>query len=412
MKPVHFKKLRSGYTTGACAAAAAKGATLLLLEQKTVRDVTIGLPGGGSATFQLHGQAFNSEIASCFVIKDAGDDPDITNGAELHAAVSLSPHEGEGIVQIAGGIGIGKMTKPGLAVAPGEWAINPVPRRMIEQAIREAFSLLPAPQPPVAAKVTISIPDGEERAKKTLNARLGIIGGLSILGTTGIVKPISAKAWTDTIDAALDVARACACPTVVLSTGRTSEMAAQRAYWNRGTGTRNQGPGTGERGPGSRDNRMILPVPDPTSHVPVFLPVPGPRSHVPSLPEEAYIMMGDHVAYALQACQKRGFHHPIVACQFAKLLKIACGHPNTHAAASELDLATLRTWAEQAHLAPELVQMISGANTAREIAVTSRFDPTLTGLVSRMAEQAAATHAPGIMAGFLLCGYDGVVHQT
>lgn len=405
MKPVHFKKLRSGYTTGACAAAAAKGATLLLLGQKTVRDVTIELPGGGSATFQLHGQAFNSEVASCFVIKDAGDDPDITNGAELHAAVSLSPHEGEEIIQIAGGTGIGKVTKPGLAVAPGEWAINPVPRMMIKQAVREAFLHVPGPRSLVPVQVTISIPDGEERAKKTLNARLGIIGGLSILGTTGIVKPISAKAWTDTIDAALDVARACACPTVVLSTGRTSEMAAQRAYWNRGTGT-------GDRGTGTRDNRIILPVPNPPSHIPEFLPVPDPTSHVPALSEEAFIMMGDHVAYALQACQKRGFHHPIVACQFAKLLKIACGHPNTHAAASELDLATLRTWAEQAHLAPELVQMISGANTAREIAVTSRFDPTLTGLVSRMAEQAAATHAPGIMAGFLLCGYDGVVHQT
>lgn len=431
MKAVYFKKLRSGYTTGACAAAAAKGATLLLLGQKTVGDVTIELPGGGSATFQLHGQAFNSEVASCFVIKDAGDDPDITNGAELHAAVSLSPHEGKGI-EMAGGTGIGKVTKPGLAVAPGEWAINPVPRMMIEQAVREAFSHVPVSRSLVPVRVTISIPDGEERAKKTLNARLGIIGGLSILGTTGIVKPISAKAWTDTIDAALDVARACACPTVVLSTGRTSEKAAQKILqgpgtgdhkpgtgdWGPGTGdwepgTRDQGPGTRNQELGTGDNRMILPVPGPRSLVPAFSPVPGPRSLVLSrLPEEAYIMMGDHVAYALQACQKRGFHHPIIACQFAKLLKIACGHPNTHAAASELDLATLRTWAERAHLAPGLVQVISGANTAREIAITTRFDPTIIGLVSRMAEQAAATHAPGIMARFLLCGYDGVVHQT
>lgn len=379
MKQAH-PPLRSGYTTGACAAAAAKGATLLLRGQKAVEEISIGLPGGDTASFQLHGQTFTPEAASCFVIKDAGDDPDITNGAELHAEVSLLHDvltEREEPIQISGGTGIGKVTKPGLAVPPGEWAINPVPRQMIEKAVREAFLPVPGPQSPVPINVIISIPDGEERAKKTLNARLGIIGGLSILGTTGIVRPISAKAWTDTIDAALDVARACGCRTVVLSTGRTSEMAAQKVF-------------------GDGDNTMILPVPGPTS--------PPPR-----LTEEAYIMMGDHVAYALKACLQRGFDRPIIACQFAKLLKIACGHPNTHAAASELDLATLHGWAIEASLSPALVEVISTANTARQIAVSSCYDPALISLVTAKAEKEASQHAPGIEARFLVCAYDGTI---
>ncbi|MGB9079679.1 MAG: cobalt-precorrin-5B (C(1))-methyltransferase CbiD [Desulfuromonadaceae bacterium] len=356
------KLLRSGYTTGACAAAAAKGAALMLVNQAFVPEVTIDLPAGVSATFQLHGQFFSANEAGCFVVKDAGDDPDITNGAEVWATVTANPPrpaitEGENNIIITGGIGIGKVTKPGLAIPPGEWAINPVPRRMIEQAVDAVLSEFNIHYS--TFKIAISIPDGEERAKKTLNARLGILGGLSILGTTGIVRPISAKAWTDTIDAALDVARACGCQTVVLSTGRSSEMAAQK--------------------------------------------------HLVRLPEEAFIMMGDHVAYALRACAMRGFMKPVIACQFAKMLKIACGYENTHAAASELDLAVLREWAEAAHAPRENLAIISHANTAREIAVASGFDRELMELVANRARKAAAVHAPGTRMRPLLCGYDGTV---
>lgn len=356
------KVLRSGYTTGACAAAAAKGAALMLIHQETVREVAIKLPGGDSATFSLHGQTITENSATCYVIKDAGDDPDVTNGAEVHAEVRRNPPQppfakGGSPIIIEGGSGIGKVTKPGLAVPPGEWAINPVPRLMIEQAVGSVLPEFGIQNS--TFNIIISIPDGEQRALKTLNARLGIIGGLSILGTTGIVRPISAKAWTDTIDAALDVAKACGCENVVLSTGRTSELAVQQ--------------------------------------------------HLAALPEEACIMMGDHVAYALQACARRGFMQPVIACQFAKLLKIACGHPNTHAAASELDLATLRGWAVQAGIAHHIISVISQANTAREIAVTCGFDAALMQLVAGRAVQAAALHSPGIAAQPLLCGYDGSV---
>ncbi len=354
------KELRSGYTTGACAAAAAKGAALMLARQEPVSDVTIEMPGGESATFALHGQVFTEKSAACFVIKDAGDDPDVTNGAEVHAEVTSNPPQppfvkGGGEITIVGGTGIGRVTKPGLAVPPGEWAINPVPRRMIKQSVRSVLSEFNLQHSTLC--IIISIPDGEQRARKTLNARLGIIGGLSILGTTGIVRPISAKAWTDTIDAALDVARACGCDNVVLSTGRTSELAAQQ--------------------------------------------------HFPSLPEEACIMMGDHVAYALQACALRGFMQPFIACQFAKMLKIACGYPNTHASASELDLTMLRKWAEAAGSVPEIITLISQANTAREIAVASGFDSKLMRTVVSHAIQAASQHATGITVQPLLCGYEG-----
>jgi cobalt-precorrin-5B (C1)-methyltransferase len=377
------RSLRHGYTTGACAAAAAKGAVQMLVNQAPVTEASIKLPAGVDVTFQLHGQSFSVNHACCFVIKDAGDDPDVTNGAEVWATVSQSPHphpdpplEGEGVILITGGVGIGKVTKPGLAVPPGEWAINPVPRRMIEEAVCGV---------PSTFNIVISIPDGEERAKKTLNQRLGIMGGLSILGTTGIVRPISAKAWTDTIDAALDVAWACGSETVVLSTGRTSEMAAQKFL---------------------KSNPPQSPLVRGEVKAPSLKRGGGGGVDI-FLPEEAFIMMGDHIAYTLRACAMRGFARPVIACQFAKLLKIACGHENTHAAASELDLVTLKGWAEEAGLSSDITAIIASANTAREIAIATGFDMNLTELVTMRAEQAVIAHIPGIAVRFMICGYDG-----
>jgi cobalt-precorrin-5B (C1)-methyltransferase len=372
------KPLRHGYTTGACAAAAAKGAALMLARQEPVKEVTIRLPAGESVTFELHGQEFGPESAACHVVKDAGDDPDVTNGAEVHARVTANLPQppfskGGSNILIEGGAGIGRATKPGLAVAPGEWAINPVPRRMIEEAVRGAF--IPHPSS-LNLNVVISIPDGEERAKKTLNSRLGIVGGLSILGTTGIVRPISAKAWTDTVDSALDVARACGSGTVVLSTGRTSELAAQGFMQNVG------------------------------AHC--YAPNQGVQQYAPTpLPEEAFIMMGDHVAYALAACQKRGFEHPLIACQFAKLLKIACGHENTHAAASELDLAALQLWAKADRRPRHLMDLITRANTAREIIIAGGFDRRLLKLVCRRAHAAVRRFASSLQTEFLVADYAG-----
>jgi len=393
------RKLKSGYTTGACAAAAAKGAALMLQAQRAVDDVEIVLPRGEYARFPLHGQTFTRNSASCFVVKDAGDDPDVTNGAEIHATVTLTcpspPFQKVGNdVQaiIEGGAGIGRVTKPGLAIPMGEWAINPVPRQMITAAVREVFATCRAPDSGQAdtfiPHVAISIPNGEKLAEKTLNARLGIIGGLSILGTTGIVKPVSAAAWTDTIDTAVDVARACGCETVVLSTGRTSELAAQRFFSRTGTAAQ----------PGSRDTSDLVPC--------AQCPVPAEGL---IFPEEAYVMMGDHVGHALRACSGKGVKRIILAGQFAKLLKIACGHEQTHVSSSALDLKNLAGWLGASPRCSRLARFAERANSAREVLDASGNSAPLIRLVCGKTADFAATLVHGAEIKVFLAGYDGEV---
>jgi cobalt-precorrin-5B (C1)-methyltransferase len=358
-------KLRSGYTTGACAAAAVKGAAQMLRDQRLVDEVEITLPSGDTVVFPVCGQLIRSDSASCHVVKDAGDDPDVTDGVEVHASVSIeffTPHR----IVIQGGTGIGRVTKPGLAIPVGEWAINPVPRRMILESVKEVFALRCVP---ATLTVSLSIPDGEERARKTLNERLGIVGGLSILGTTGIVRPISADAWTATIDTAIDVALASGCETVVLSTGRSSEMAAQKYLGHEARGAR----------------------------------------HAKKLAEEAFIMMGDHVGYALRACARKHVKKTVVAGQFAKLVKIACGHEQTHASSSELDLRMLLEWIAATPHASRLAPLLSEAHTAREVLETSGSDSGLIDLVCGRVAEFARKLAPGLNTKVLLAGYDAKV---
>lgn len=293
------KILRSGYTTGACAAAAAKAATSLLLgsafgvqRSEKILQVNIPFPDGSRVTFRVqHSElrTHNSDlVAAASVIKDAGDDPDITNGAEIVATVRSSRSNRDespcgvwskekGFIEIKGGKGVGTVTKPGLAIPVGEPAINPVPRRMIRDAVQEAVRECGSDAPQV--EVTISVPAGEELAKKTLNHRLGIIGGISILGTTGIVRPLSEAAWTATITASFDVAKALGLTEVVISTGRTSEKAHQQKY---------------------------------------------------GLPVEAYAMMGDYTEFSLRDAAKHGFGTVHLCAQWAKMIKIAMGTPQTH----------------------------------------------------------------------------------
>ena len=211
-------KLRTGYTTGACAAAAAKAAATLLCEGVAPDAVEIGLPDGARVRFPVVSAERNGESAQATVRKDAGDDPDITHEAAVVAAVAFA-EEGEE-VRFAAGEGVGTVTKPGLSVPPGEPAINPAPRRMIRAAVREVT--------PRGVRVTLSIPGGRELAARTFNPRLGIEGGLSIIGTTGIVKPFSAPALTASLQCALDVAAACGVRAPVLVPGNIGERAARR----------------------------------------------------------------------------------------------------------------------------------------------------------------------------------------
>ncbi|MGH9223529.1 MAG: cobalt-precorrin-5B (C(1))-methyltransferase, partial [Acidimicrobiales bacterium] len=210
------KGLRTGWTTGTCASAAAKAAAVWLATGTPPAQVEVPLPGGSRVSFPV-ADVDPAVPHRCAVVKDAGDDPDVTNGAHVTAGVAW--HDGSG-VELRGGPGVGVITLPGLGLPVGAPAINPVPARMIRRSVREVTDR------PVA--VTVSVPGGEEMAARTSNARLGIVGGISILGTTGVVRPFSTAAWRASVVQQVDVAAAQGQCHVVLSTGGRTDAAAQR----------------------------------------------------------------------------------------------------------------------------------------------------------------------------------------
>jgi len=312
------KRLRTGFTTGTAAAAAAKAAVGCLLQGLPPREVSVELLTGDRISIPIHSCRRNEDgSAACTVIKDAGDDPDVTHGAEIGAKARIleppPPGTGPSAVFISGGTGVGRITKPGLELPPGEPAINPGPRRMITREVEETLT---AHGTQGSVAVEIFVPRGEDIARKTLNARLGILGGISILGTTGIVRPMSHEAFTATIEAGMSVARACGLNRVVLTTGRRSERFAQ-AHW-------------------------------------------------PDLPEEAFVQIGDFFQESLTRCAAKGFAGATLAVFFGKGLKMAQAAPHTHAAQSRLSLDALAEWALSQTGDPELAERISGCNTARQ----------------------------------------------
>ena len=217
--------LRRGWTTGACATAAARAAFTALLTGEFPDPVEIALPSGARQAFALATSELSGGSARAGVVKDAGDDPDVTHGALVVARVTRGA-PGSGVVFKAG-MGIGTVTRAGLPVPKGEPAINPVPRAMMRAALMEAAALHGVS---ADAEIEISIPGGEKLAERTLNGRLGIVGGLSILGTTGVVVPYSCAAWIDTIHRGIDVARAEGLTHVAGATGSTSEAAVKALY--------------------------------------------------------------------------------------------------------------------------------------------------------------------------------------
>ena len=316
------KPLRNGYTTGTCAAAAAKGAALTLLD-RSPKEVPISLPLGETATIPLSERWSENGVPHCTVVKDGGDDPDVTHGALIGACIKPIPARGKRRggalpVIIKGGTGVGLVTKPGLPVKAGEAAINPIPRKMIRRSIREAFAQdTPSAHYLKQVEVTLFVPEGQALAKKTFNPRLGILGGISILGTTGIVKPFSHQAYRETICYALDIATAAGAREIVLSTGGMSERFA--------------------------------------------------RGQFPPLKEEAFIQMGDYVGYALNQAFKKGFRHITVAAFMGKLSKIAAGSTYTHARSFPLDIELLVSLGKGLHLSGNLLQKISRSITTRGI---------------------------------------------
>ncbi len=193
---VNGKKLRKGYTTGSCAAAASKAAVMMLVSGFVPQSVRIRIPSGEVLELAVGDAALREGEAVCSVVKDGGDDPDITTGLKIFARARLT---GEGGINIKAGEGIGRVTLPGLKAEVGGPAINPVPMQMIVSEVREAAG------EGRGAEIVLSVPGGEEIAKRTYNPRLGIVGGISILGTTGIVVPVSEDAWRDALAAELNV---------------------------------------------------------------------------------------------------------------------------------------------------------------------------------------------------------------
>lgn len=224
LQPIPKGELRWGYSTGACATACTKAALQALLEQEEVAAVTITLPDGEEVLFKIHHCSFSDTQAVCATYKDSGDDPDVTNGAEIAVTVSFG---GAAPVSFLPGEGVGTVTLPGLSVSPGEPAINPVPRQMMTAVVEELCERYGARK---HIGISVSVTNGATLAEKTLNARLGIVNGISILGTTGRVKPFSAAAYIASIEQGIDVALANGQQTVVINSGGRSEKLLRNLY--------------------------------------------------------------------------------------------------------------------------------------------------------------------------------------
>jgi cobalt-precorrin-5B (C1)-methyltransferase len=304
---VRKRALRTGWTTGTCSAAAAKAASIALSSGVTPEDVDTPLPTGERTRLAVDSYDMQAGRATAVVVKDAGDDPDVTHGARLTATVAWRPEIG---IELDGGVGVGVVTKPGLGLEVGGPAINPVPRAQIAQAVGEAIDLATR-----GVRVVISVPDGERMARKTTNGRLGILGGISILGTTGIVRPFSTASWRASVMQAVDVLAAQGERTVVLSTGGRTEKAAMALY--------------------------------------------------PDLAAGCFVEVGDFTGAALRRAVDGGLTRVNFVGMVGKLTKLAAGVLMTHYTRSAVDRELLATVTAEVGGASELVAQVGAANTAR-----------------------------------------------
>ena len=297
-------QLRRGWTTGACATAAVKAGLQILWGGVVPSEVTITLPKGETPVFALASMEQGDGWVEVGIEKDAGDDPDVTHGAVIKARVAAS---GGGVVFRAGE-GVGTVTKPGLPIGVGEPAINPVPRAMMDEIVAEMASEY-GQMPDV--EISVSVPNGAEIAKKTWNPRLGIKDGLSILGTTGVVRPLSCSAWIASIHRGIDVARAVGLTHVAGCTGATSEKVVQEML---------------------------------------------------GLPDHAMLDMGDFAGGLLKYLSRHPVDRITIGGGIGKLTKLAQGARDLHSKRSQVDFTALNEWVE-----PD----ISGSNTALEAVTTA-----------------------------------------
>ena len=379
--------MRTGYTTGACAAAAAKAATLALLTGEPQRESTIRLPIGRDAAFTLerceltaagagrNGDARAADGASigaalCSVVKDGGDDPDVTSGAEICAkvwadydavcAADDAPADAPSVA-IRGGVGVGVVTRPGTGIPVGEASITRVPRRMIAQAVLDAAESVGST---ASLIVEISVPEGREIAKQTDNPRLGIVNGISILGTTGVVQPFSTAAWRASVNVSIDVAAANRLSHMVVSTGTQSEEFAKRRL---------------------------------------------------ALPDMAYVNVGIFTGAALKRCVQRGIPRATLVGMIGKFSKIAMGKFVTHVAGNKVDPAFLADLAAECgaseRVQADMRQAASGRHfqeIALEHGLQLVFD-LVCARVCRQAQEYLADKADAIVIDAICFDFEGGV---
>lgn len=306
---------RTGFTTGACSAAAARAAVLGLATGAVPTEIESLLPNGQRVRFAVHDGRCTPDTAHAMVVKFAGDDPDCTDGAHLTVDLRLLPGQA-GAVVFRAGDGVGTVTMPGLGLEIGGPAINPVPRQNIADNLREAAPALMAEH---GLEVTVSVPGGQEMAKKTTNARLGILGGISILGTTGIVKPYSTAAWRASVVQGVQVAASLGHNIVALTTGGRTEAFAMAML----------------------------------------------RAERPELPAACFVQMGDFLRYALDECVHQRMGEVVLGVMAGKLTKIAQGETITHANRNVVDTDLVARIAKRIGASEADCAAIAQAETAR-----------------------------------------------
>ena len=348
-------KMRTGYTTGTCAAAGARAA-LELMGGNRIERVPVLLPRGDHLEVPVKACRMTDDGAVCTITKDGGDDPDVTHGADIVVQVSICGKAGD--VSIEGGDGVGVVTKPGLGLEIGGPAINPTPRRMIRENLAEVESDILASG---GLRVVVSVPAGRDLAPKTDNPRLGIRGGISILGTSGIVVPFSTASFAASIRQSLNVIVAMGDDTAVLTTGGRSEDFAREMM---------------------------------------------------NLPDHCFVQMGDFSGYAVRQCQKNGLRRICVVGFVGKLAKMAAGVSQTHVKGSKVDTGMLSEVAVECGADPEAAGRIRAANTARHVMEMVSADDAIRGFFDRicgMVRDNMAARAPDAEVDVVMFGFDGSV---
>lgn len=356
------KLLRCGYTTGSCAAAAAKAATAMLLSGTPTETVSISLPNGEQLTLSVLQQETHADFSTCAVQKNSGDDPDVTDGMLIFAHVSKTGHG----VSIDGGAGIGRVTKAGLDQHAGVAAINTVPRQMIASSVLEACR---EHHYAGGIHVVISAPEGEQLAKRTFNARLGILGGISIIGTTGIVEPMSNKALIDTIRLELRQLSAQGVRAVLLTPGNYGEAFATEAL---------------------------------------------------KLSLRAHIACSNFIGDTIDAAAELGFEQILLVGHIGKLVKLGIGMTNTHSSNGDGRMETLLACALEAGAPLELLQQIYGC-ISTDAALALLFEagllPQTMKILGARIDACLSRRVPGNVTIGFLCftnaeGFGGILAQS